>query len=61
MADGKGRTELHAELMQLHKAQLDAASSAIFVGWTPIETAAYDARTERIPVLNAQISSLDKT
>jgi hypothetical protein len=60
MAEGKRRSELHAEVMELHKQQLEAASSAIFVGWTAIKTAAYDARTQRIALLNAQIAALDE-
>jgi len=60
MAGRQRRVELHAELTELHKQQVEAVSSATFIGWTQIETAAYDARTERIALLNAQIAALDE-
>jgi phenylpyruvate tautomerase PptA (4-oxalocrotonate tautomerase family) len=61
MANEDRRSELAAEITELHKQQLDATSSATFVGWTPVETAAYDRRIERIALLNAQLAGLDRT
>lgn len=60
MAHEGRRSELAAELTELHKLQLDATSSATFIGWTLEERAAYDKRSERIAFLNAQLSELDE-
>ena len=53
MADEGRRSELAAELTELHKQQRDANSSATFIGWTQEETAAYDKRIERIALSDA--------
>jgi hypothetical protein len=59
MPDTGRHSQLAAELAELHKEQLDANSSATFIGWTQEETAAYDKRSERIAFLNAQLAALD--
>lgn len=61
MADVGRRSQLAAELAELHEQQLDSSSSATFIGWTQTEEAAYDKRSERIAFLNAQIAALDGT
>jgi hypothetical protein len=61
MANEERRSELAAELTELHKQQVGATSSATFIGWTQEETAAYDSRIERIALLNAQLAGLDRT
>jgi hypothetical protein len=58
MAHEARRSELAAELTELHKKQLDANYSATFIGWTLEERAAYEKRSERIAFLNAQLSVL---
>jgi hypothetical protein len=61
MAHEARRAELATELTELHKQQLDATSSATFIGWTQKEIAAYDKRAERIALLTSQLVALDGT
>jgi hypothetical protein len=59
MADEGRHSQLAAELAELHKEQLDANSSATFIGWTEEEKAAYDGRGDRIALLNSQLAAVD--
>lgn len=49
------RTELHAEIEELQRQQLDGNVRATYVGWTREEEAAHDKRAERIALLKIQL------
>ena len=52
--------EITAEIAALAKQQIKAAKDASFGGWGPVETAAYEERSQRLAVLRSALADLAK-
>ena len=52
--------EITAEIAALAKQQIKAAKDASFGGWGPVETAAYEERSQRLAVLRSALAELAK-
>ena len=61
MASGKTRAELQAEVVELHKLQIESNRQATFGGWTREAEEEHQRRSDRISALYRQLAALDET
>jgi hypothetical protein len=59
MASKTNRSELVAEIPELHKLQLESFAKATFGGWTREQGIAHEERSHRISVLQCELNALD--
>ena len=59
MAPGKTRADLEAEIIELHKLQIESNRQATFGGWTHEAKEEHNRRADCIAALYRQLAALD--